>query len=745
MRVAMVTNIPAPYRLPVYERLAAQPGVELCVFFFSGREPDRKWALPAGKFKQVFLQENFFSVRGRFIHFNPDLWKQLRLMRPDVVITTGFNPSHLIAFVYAVIHRIRHIPMTDGTRDSESTLSLLHRAVRCLVYRCSSAFIGASDGAVALYKSYGVAANRIFKSHLCANNAAFVDAWRSEKRFDFIFCGRFVAIKNPFFAIDVACLVAKRLGRKVSILFVGDGELRTEIRAATDAVSDVVAAEFAGFATQEQLPGHYGAARIFLFPTQWDPWGVVANEACAAGLPVLVSPVAGSAGELVIDGQNGYVLPLDLGRWAGAATRLLSDPVLYAAMSLRGRQRVAEYNFDNAAAGIVDALDASRTRRPKVVILQRRMTNYRIPLFDRMRALLDAAGIDLVVVFGNPTPDEKQKNDTALLRWGTYVPCRYWFNGRICWQNAAGVVKDADLIIVTQENKLLFNYVLGISPGKKMAFWGHGKNFQANNPHSSSERMKRWLMTRASWWFAYTDISADVIVNEAHFPRERVTVLNNSFDTKRLADDLSHVTNADVQHARRRYGIGDGPIGIMLASLHADKRIDFLINAAQRIRARFPDFELLIVGDGPDRSIVQAAVAQAGGWIHWLGSRDGFDKAVLLRMATVMLNPGMVGLGILDSHVAGLPMVTCTTSRHSPEIAYLENGVNGLLVRGDEQDYANAVATLLTDAQLYAKLKSGCIASAKNVSLENMSARFCGGIARCLGLNADFPLAKDSA
>ena len=38
----------------------------------------------------------------------------------------------------------------------------------------------------------------------------------------------------------------------------------------------------AGFARQEDLPRWYGASRVFLFPTQWDPWGVVANEACAA-------------------------------------------------------------------------------------------------------------------------------------------------------------------------------------------------------------------------------------------------------------------------------------------------------------------------------------------------------------------------------------------------------------------------------------------------------------------------------
>jgi len=40
-RVAVVTNIPAPYRLPVYDALAAEPDIDLTVIYCSGREPDR--------------------------------------------------------------------------------------------------------------------------------------------------------------------------------------------------------------------------------------------------------------------------------------------------------------------------------------------------------------------------------------------------------------------------------------------------------------------------------------------------------------------------------------------------------------------------------------------------------------------------------------------------------------------------------------------------------------------------------
>src|SRR5450759_3968948 len=110
----MVTNIPAPYRLPVYEHLANDPDIDLCVFFFSGCEPDREWELEVSKFKHVFLREKFMSFRGRFIHTNPDILGKLGAFRPDVVVTTGFNPTHLLAFAYARWAGARHVTMTDG-------------------------------------------------------------------------------------------------------------------------------------------------------------------------------------------------------------------------------------------------------------------------------------------------------------------------------------------------------------------------------------------------------------------------------------------------------------------------------------------------------------------------------------------------------------------------------------------------------------------------------------------------------
>ena len=81
-------------------------------------------------------------------------------------------------------------------------------------------------------------------------------------------------------------------------------------------------------------------------------------------LPVLVSPYAGANGELLRDGENSFICPLDAGVWAERAVRLLVQPALQEAFSARSLELVRQYTFDNAAQGLLDACHAALAVRP---------------------------------------------------------------------------------------------------------------------------------------------------------------------------------------------------------------------------------------------------------------------------------------------------------------------------------------------------------------------------------------------
>ncbi len=356
IRLAIVTNIPAPYRVPIYNRIAAQPGIELLALYAARTEPDRQWDLPPFQHAHVFLKPNMVVRAGRYIHSNADVWRALAAFKPDVVLTTGFNPTHLYAWAYTLLHRCRHVAMTDGTVDSEARLSGLHRLVRHVVFSTTVSFVAASQGGARLLRSYGVLASRIHHSPLCANTAVdWHAAAGGERDIDLLFSGRLVAVKNAGFALALAGDVATRLGRSVRLALLGSGPLEAPLRDQARALGSAVEVVFAGQVAQADIPRWFQRARLFVFPSRWDPWGVVANEACLAGVPVLVSPHAGVAGELVQDGLNGRVLALEPQLWADAAVQLLTDPALHARMARAAQATVQDYSFENAALGIIDA------------------------------------------------------------------------------------------------------------------------------------------------------------------------------------------------------------------------------------------------------------------------------------------------------------------------------------------------------------------------------------------------------
>jgi glycosyltransferase involved in cell wall biosynthesis len=135
----------------------------------------------------------------------------------------------------------------------------------------------------------------------------------------------------------------------------------------------------------------------------------------------------------------------------------------------------------------------------------------------------------------------------------------------------------------------------------------------------------------------------------------------------------------------------------------------------------------VVVGAGPEAVWLRERTNNLA-WIHLLGARQGTAKAELLACVDVMLNPGLVGLGILDAFVAGLPMVTTDCGVHSPEIAYLEHGNNGLMTPPDVDSFAAAVIEILDRPTLGARLRLGCAQAAHAFGLEAMIERFSQGV-----------------
>lgn len=374
---------------------------------------------------------------------------------------------------------------------------------------------------------------------------------------------------------------------------------------------------------------------------------------------------------------------------------------------------------------------------PRVVFLQRVLTHYRVPFFEHLREILAGRSIDVRLIVGQPEPDEARKADTRVVEWATQVKNRYV---RVCgrylvWQPVLGRVRGVDLVVVEQASRLLVNYPLSLGQtlgGPRVALWGHGLTAQGHRSTRFGERLKRWMSARPHWWFAYNDLSADWI-RRSGFPETRITSVNNAVDTQEMRRAAARLTDAELDRVRRDIGVRSGNVGVFIGGLYAEKRIPFLMEAADGIRALVPDFELVVMGGGPDQEIVESA---AGGrpWVHWTGPVFDHQKVVIAKLGKVLLMPGLVGLAVLDSFALGLPMVTTAVPYHSPEVAYLESGRNGVIVADWEEPsgFVAAVVELLRNEARRKTLVEGCLVDVDRYTVEEMALRFADGISAAL-------------
>jgi len=366
----------------------------------------------------------------------------------------------------------------------------------------------------------------------------------------------------------------------------------------------------------------------------------------------------------------------------------------------------------------------------RVLVVQRRLTHYRVPFFELLRRDLRDAGLELCLAHGEPTAQEATKRDSGELSWAVRLPTRYFLDGRICWQPFGHLARDAAVTVITAENKMLCN--LGeqfLARNRRVLLWGHGANLQGNRD-SLRERFKARVALRADWWLAYTDMSRD-LVRALGFPSDRITVLQNAVDTAELSAQFQAVTPQAQQRLRAELGLTEGPVGLYVGSLYTEKRIEFLLEAARALRQRVPGFQLMIIGGGPQQHLVDAA-AQGASWIKVLGIRKGADKALAASLADVMLNPGLVGLNILDSFVGGTPMITTDCGLHSPEIAYLASGRNGVMTADSLDAFVQASAALLQDRSAREAMCAACLADGARYTIEQMSRHFTQGVVAAL-------------
>lgn len=254
------------------------------------------------------------------VHFPFDTLSQLRKFSPDVVISTelGFRSLAAVAFT-KLRRRTKAILWTEVNESTEHGRGLARKVLRKRLIRHAHAFLALGAGGMRYIEYFGPAPGKIFELLYTTDVSRFAAASGERSAIShqrpaihkrLLYVGQLIERKGLLqFTAVLKEWAARNPDENIKLLFAGNGPLLGILQA--QAMPHNLHFEFLGDVSYQDLPRVYASAGVLVFPTLADTWGVVVNEALAAGLPVLGSTYSQAVQTLVTDGRNGWTFRAD--------------------------------------------------------------------------------------------------------------------------------------------------------------------------------------------------------------------------------------------------------------------------------------------------------------------------------------------------------------------------------------------------------------------------------------------------
>jgi glycosyltransferase involved in cell wall biosynthesis len=365
----------------------------------------------------------------------------------------------------------------------------------------------------------------------------------------------------------------------------------------------------------------------------------------------------------------------------------------------------------------------------RVAIVHPWFPQYRKPFFDAILPMAARLGITIDVFHGPPPPEWNKRGDAVAADYATELPTRFIRVGRraLTFKSVAPLREAGayDLIVLEQAVRNLETYKLLFSdPKQKFAFWGHGKSYTQSSGVLQSW-VKQRLTQRGKWFFAYTNGGARA-VRAGGFSGTNITVVENSIDSRELADQAASISIDEVKQFSEKYDLGDHT-ALFIGGIDEAKRIPFLLEAGSFAHQLDDRFRLVIAGGGAQEEMVIRA-SEKYHWLKYVGKVHGRDKALVMKSCSVLAMPGRVGLVAVDSFAVGRPIVTTNWPYHAPEYEYLRPGIDSIITQDTVSIYGQALVDLLSDRAQLTSLQSGCLESQSRYTIKNMADNFLAGL-----------------
>ncbi|GAA0077120.1 hypothetical protein UT300005_14980 [Clostridium sp. CTA-5] len=359
MKVAIITNIPSPYRIDLFNYLIkTYKEFEFKIIYSSKNEDNRKWTIKSQSLlNSIFLKSVTMKIKKRndnkYIHIPFNTMSVLNNFNPDVVVASEYNPTVLQSLIWCKLRKKKFISWSDGTLNSEKNINVIQKVSRKIIILGAVAYIASSTKTKEAQIFYGADEKKIYISYLTVDIDKYLYKKDTYNNYNLLYVGSLIKRKG----IDLLFSALSKVKNDYKLMIIGEGSERKNLEKQAKKLGILEKIEFLGFKQEYELREYYKKCDIFILPTREDCFGLVVLEAMCNNLIIISSKYADGSKDLIKDGVNGYIVdPYDSIEFSNKIKTLINNKELCKNMIENNVNFLEKFTLKNVSLQFVNSI-----------------------------------------------------------------------------------------------------------------------------------------------------------------------------------------------------------------------------------------------------------------------------------------------------------------------------------------------------------------------------------------------------